>query len=72
MSGENELERRFIEPVIERLFGGYPDLAYAKALRHGDLPPNVDVNEFFFLAGRWLRVSTSATRHKIRKVELKA
>ena len=27
----NLLERRFIAPVIERLFGGYPDLAYAGA-----------------------------------------
>ena len=26
------LERRFIGPVIDRLFGGYPDLAYADAL----------------------------------------
>ena len=53
-SYHTELERRFLEPVIERLFGGYPELTYAKALRHGRLPPNVDVNEFFFLAGRWL------------------
>ena len=26
----NLLERRFIAPVIDRLFGGYPDLAYAE------------------------------------------
>jgi len=52
----NLLERRFIGPVIERLFGGYPDLAYAGALRANALPPNVQVNEFFFLAGRWLHV----------------
>jgi hypothetical protein len=52
----NLLERRFISPVIERLFGGYPDLAYADALRAGELPPNVEVIEFFFLAGQWLRV----------------
>jgi Acetyl-CoA hydrolase/transferase C-terminal domain len=53
---ENLLERRFIGPVIERLFGGYPDLAYADALHAGALPPNVKVIEFFFLAGRWLHV----------------
>lgn len=50
----SELERRFIGPVIERLFGGYPELAYAKALHANALPPNIEVNEFFFLAGRWL------------------
>src|ERR1700704_4011973 len=52
----NLLERRFITPVIDRLFGGYPDLAYADALHAGALPPNVKVIEFFFLAGRWLHV----------------
>ena len=52
----NLLEQRFIGPVIERLFGGYPDIAYAGALRAGALPPNVGVIEFFFLAGRWLHV----------------
>jgi hypothetical protein len=50
------LERRFIAPVIDRLFGGYPDLAYADALHAGELPSNVKVIEFFFLAGRWLHV----------------
>jgi hypothetical protein len=53
---KNLLERRFIAPVIERLFGGYPDLAYADALHAGALPPNIKVIEFFFLAGRWLHV----------------
>jgi len=50
------LEQRFIAPVIDRLFGGYPDLAYAEALHAGALPPNITVIEFFFLAGRWLHV----------------
>src|SRR5471032_2071342 len=52
----NLLERRFIMPVIDRLFGGYPDLAYADALHAGALPPNIKVIEFFFLAGKWLHV----------------
>src|SRR5213596_2051371 len=50
------LERRFIGPVIDRLFGGYPDLTYAGALHAGRLPPNIEVIEFFFLAGKWLHV----------------
>src|SRR6202158_3962796 len=37
----NLIERRFIAPVIERLFGDYPDLAYAEALHAGALPANV-------------------------------
>src|SRR5437016_6556071 len=51
---KNLIEHRFIAPVIDRLFGGYPDLAYADALHAGTLPPNVRVFEFFFLAGKWL------------------
>ena len=33
------LEKRFIGPVINRLFGGYPDLTYAEALHASALPP---------------------------------
>ena len=60
----NELEKRFIAPVIDRLFGGYPDLLYADAIRTGTLPPNIQVNEFFFLAGKWVRVA-DAQQHYI-------
>ena len=52
----NLMEARFIGPVIDRLFGGYPDLAYVEPLRKGELPSNIRVIEFFFLAGRWLHV----------------
>ncbi|HWA30339.1 MAG TPA: hypothetical protein VG867_04550, partial [Rhizomicrobium sp.] len=55
----NALEQRFLEPVIERLFGAYPELAYVDAMRAGKLPANVEVNEFFFLAGRWLNNPTA-------------
>ncbi|MBR0694662.1 acetyl-CoA hydrolase/transferase C-terminal domain-containing protein [Bradyrhizobium lablabi] len=61
---KNLLERRFISPVIDRLFGDYPDLAYTDALRAEALPPNIKVIEFFFLAGRWLH-SPSAQQHYI-------
>src|ERR1700744_5768975 len=49
-----ELERRFLEPLVQRVFAGYPALDYAAALHAKKLPPNVEVNEFFFLAGQWL------------------
>jgi hypothetical protein len=51
-----DLERRFVGPLSERLFANYPDLSYAAAVRSGNLPSNIKVNEFFFLAGRWLGV----------------
>ncbi len=51
-----ELERRFIEPFIDRVFGGYVDLEYVKALREGELPSNIEVKEFYTKAGAFLKV----------------
>lgn len=50
------LEAAFINPVLDRLFGGYPELKYALALRSGTLPKNIQVSEFFLLAGRSLGI----------------
>jgi acyl-CoA hydrolase len=55
----SNLERRFLGPFLKRVFGDYPALAYAEAAHAGKLPPNVEVNEFFFLAGRWLSVASA-------------
>lgn len=48
------LEGRFMGPVLERLFTGYPELTYARDLHSGRLPANIEVNEFFLQAGKWL------------------
>ncbi|WP_246505292.1 acetyl-CoA hydrolase/transferase C-terminal domain-containing protein [Microvirga antarctica] len=48
------IEQRFLGPMVERVFGAYPDLAYVSAIAKRDLPPNIVVNEFFFQAGQWL------------------
>jgi acyl-CoA hydrolase len=61
---KSELERRFFAPVAERAFGGYPALDYATAIRAGTVPPNIEINEFFFVAGRWLN-SPYAQQHYI-------
>ena len=53
---KSELERRFLEPALTRLFGDYPALEYAKRLRDGSLPANIQVNEFFLMAGQWIGV----------------
>lgn len=58
-----DLEKRFLGPIVQRLFGGYERLAYAQALRTGTLPKNVTVSEFFLLAGRWLGVSEMQQRY---------
>lgn len=51
---KSDLERRFVEPLAERLFGGYPELAYVDPLRRSQLPPNIRVHEFYFLPGSLL------------------
>src|SRR5688572_16050632 len=53
-SYRTNLERRFVEPLLDRLFASYPDVAYIKALRGEGLPPNIAVTEFFLQAGAWL------------------
>jgi len=50
-----ELEKRFMQPLIERWFSGYPDLDYAVARSRGQLPENVTVHEFFMSPGKFLR-----------------
>ncbi|HET8707976.1 MAG TPA: acetyl-CoA hydrolase, partial [Pseudomonadales bacterium] len=52
--GSSDLEKRFLDPFVERVFGNYPDLHYTDALRSGTLPPNVQVVEFFLKSGDYL------------------
>ena len=61
---KSELERRFLDPIAQRLFAGYPPLAYAAAIHNNQVPPNIVVNEFFFEAGQWLG-SPYAQQHYI-------
>jgi acyl-CoA hydrolase len=54
--GTSDLEKRFLEPFVARVFGHYPDLEYAADLRTGQVPPNVEVAEFFFKPGGFMNV----------------
>ena len=55
----NPFKRRLLEPAMERLFGDYPALLYAKLQRAGTLPKNIRVIEFFMVAGQWLSVTNA-------------
>jgi acyl-CoA hydrolase len=57
--GKGDLERRFVAPLAQRLFAGYPELAYAVAQRERRLPGNVKVDEFFFAAGTRLGIAAA-------------
>lgn len=52
--GASDLEQRFMGPLVERVFADYPDFDYLKDLRHGRLPANIAVHEFFFKTGDYL------------------
>jgi acyl-CoA hydrolase len=53
-TGKSELEAHFLEPLVARVFGNYPDLEYVKDLRAKALPPNIEVREFFMKTGDYL------------------
>jgi len=52
--GKSLLEKRFLDPFVERVFGDYPDLDYELARTDGGLPPNIRVIEFYFPPGKYL------------------
>jgi hypothetical protein len=53
-SWKSELERRFVQPLTERLFGSYPELDYLEPFKCGELPGNIRVTEFYFRPGSYL------------------
>ena len=53
-AGSSDLERRFLGPFTERVFGGIPDLEYEVDRVANKLPPNVRIYEFYFPAGKFL------------------
>ncbi|MES2950779.1 MAG: acetyl-CoA hydrolase/transferase C-terminal domain-containing protein, partial [Pseudomonadota bacterium] len=57
--GHSELERHFLEPLVERVFTDYPDLDYVKDSRAGHLPVNIRVHEFFMKTGDYLGNETA-------------
>ncbi|MPQ65341.1 MULTISPECIES: acetyl-CoA hydrolase/transferase C-terminal domain-containing protein [Pseudomonas] len=48
------LQRRFLEPFVERVFGDYPELDFLADLRRDSLPPNIHVQQFFMQPGSLL------------------
>jgi acyl-CoA hydrolase len=60
----DELERRFLEPLVERLFGDTIPLDYVRDLHGGNVPDNVQIVEFFLDPGALLNVAHSQ-RHYV-------
>jgi hypothetical protein len=56
--GSSRLEKRFIDPISQRLFKDYPEPLFPGGLRRGTLSPNIRVHEFFVTAGQWMNVTS--------------
>ncbi len=48
------MERRFLDPIIKRLWGDYPRLDYLRLQRENRLPANIRIREFFLRTGAYL------------------
>jgi acyl-CoA hydrolase len=53
-SWSSDLERRYVEPLARRVFGGYQELEYVRMLEERRLPSNIEVIEFYLEPGAWL------------------
>ena len=78
-SPSSELERRMLEPIVQRIWNGVPDFDYMKDYRQGKLPENVTVREFFYKAGSYMNVPeaqqeyiSSNYTHVVRDLEVNA
>ncbi len=53
-NARNEFERRFLEPLVARLYPDWPVPRYAEAIREKSLPKNIEVHEFYLRPGAYL------------------
>ncbi|MBF0200842.1 MAG: hypothetical protein HQK66_05930 [Desulfamplus sp.] len=59
----SELERRFMQPLVERIWEDYPDFEYVLDMRKKSIPPNFTLVEFFNKAGGWMGNSHAAQNY---------
>ena len=53
------LQRRFLEPFIERVFGDYPELDFLADLRKDQTPANIHIQQFFMQPGSLLHSASA-------------
>ena len=52
--GSSDLEKRFLDPFVSRVFGNLPELDYVFPYIKGQLPENIEIVEVFLQAGAYL------------------
>ena len=60
---KNEMEKRFMGPIVERIFDGTPEFDYMRDFRAGKLPKNVEIYEFFNKAGGYIGQPEAQRNH---------
>ncbi len=50
----NELEKRLVEPILERMLGNFEDPLYERARELQQVPANIRIIEFFLSPGKYL------------------
>ena len=60
---KNEIEKRFMGPLVDRIFKGTPEFDYMHDLRNGKLPKNVEIYEFFNKAGGYMETPEAQRNH---------
>ncbi|AZD05230.1 acetyl-CoA hydrolase/transferase C-terminal domain-containing protein [Pseudomonas chlororaphis] len=53
------LQRRFLEPFIEQVFGDYPELDFLADLHRNQVPANIHIEQFFMQPGSLLNSSAA-------------
>ena len=53
-AASSSLEKRLLNPIVDRLWNGFIEFDYVKDLRLNQLPDNVHIHEFFTKAGGYL------------------
>ena len=60
---KSEIERRFMGPLVDRVFEGTPEFDYMHDFRTGKLPKNVGIYEFFNKAGGYMQTPEAQRNH---------
>ncbi|MCG8471109.1 MAG: hypothetical protein MI742_04545 [Desulfobacterales bacterium] len=51
----NDLERRFLSPIVDRIWGQFPDFDYVKDLRKNAVPENFKLVEFYHKTAQFMK-----------------
>ncbi len=60
---KSEIEKRFMGPLVDRIFEGTPEFDYMHDFRTGKLPKNVEIYEFFNKAGGYMETPEAQRNH---------